>query len=194
MAKVYTDRWVRTVGFRAPWPTPPSDHSISFVILLPSPHLPPHQNKCSLSDSHFPILVLILILKDLLNHVIASHQSPSNLSYTCSKLMLSKNRGKKKKNALLWSSALFSSLIHGPMLVWLRSALSYRHQAVSLLEIFLRCHSDLVVAQEQLKVIALKVEIQDIEIHRQELFLQLLLQFCNYFCNYYCNKVQNKNI
>lgn len=179
MAKVYTDRWVRTVGFRAPWPTPPSDHSISFVILLPSPHLPPHQNKCSLSDSHFPILVLILILKDLLNHVIPSHQSPSNLSYTCSKLMLSKNRG-KKKNALLWSSALFSSLIHGPMLIWLRSALSYRHQAVSLLEIFLRCHSDLVVAQEQLKVIALKVEIQDIEILRQG--------------EAHRNKVQNKNI
>lgn len=60
------------------------------------------------------------------------------------------------------------------MLIWLRSALSYRHQAVSLPEIFLRCHSDLVVAQEQLKVIALKVEIQDIEILRQELFLQLL--------------------
>lgn len=50
------------------------------------------------------------------------------------------------------------------MLIWLMSALLYWHQAVSLLEIFLRCHSDLTVTQEQLNIIALKVEMQDIDV------------------------------
>lgn len=66
--------------------------------------------------------------------------------------------------ALLWSSLFLCSLIHRPMLIWLMSALLYWHQAVSLLEIFLRCHSDLTVTQEQLNIIALKVEMQDIDV------------------------------
>jgi len=54
------------------------------------------------------------------------------------------------------------------MRIWLGSAVLYRHQAVSLLEIsFLRCPSDLAVAQEQLKIIALKVEMQHTHILMQ---------------------------
>lgn len=54
------------------------------------------------------------------------------------------------------------------MQIRLRSALFYWHQAASLLEVsFLRCPSDLVVAQEQLKIIALKVEMQDIDIFKE---------------------------
>lgn len=54
------------------------------------------------------------------------------------------------------------------MQIQLRSALSHQQKAVSLLEIsFLRCPSDIVVAQEQLKIIALKVEMQDIDISKE---------------------------
>lgn len=50
------------------------------------------------------------------------------------------------------------------MQIQLRSALLYWQKAVSLMEIsFLRHPSDLVVAQEQLQIIALKVERQDID-------------------------------
>lgn len=60
--------------------------------------------------THFPILVPILIPKDLLNPIILSYQSLSNLSYSCCTLILPKNPAKKILLSfdLLYSSANLS--------------------------------------------------------------------------------------
>lgn len=137
-------------------------HSTSFVLLIHSPGLSLYQIKCSvilLLNHTFPILVPILILKDLLHHIIRACQSLSNLFYSCCTSMLPKNPAKISCSPLIFCIPLLTYLwANVNMAIWLGSALLYWHQAASLLEIsFLRCPSDLVVAQEQLKIIALKV-------------------------------------
>lgn len=85
--------------------TPPPLFSLFLVQVFL--YIKSNVQPCSLTHT-FPILVPILILKDLLNHIILSYQSLSNLSYSCCMLMLPKNPAKKSCSPLIFCTPLLT--------------------------------------------------------------------------------------